>query len=265
MSSSTVEDRQRSVAGTGLSYYASGPASQEAVILFHGFASDSIECWFNTRWIAELERRGVRAIAVDLPGHGRSQEVQGFSSTAVLNHLARVLDEEQVRSADVIGFSLGALVAIQFGAVDSRVQSVAALGVGQEAIVSTFPEEFADIIRGTSEPEDSRGIALKAYASRHPVRTEQYARFAEQFEFWVPTGPNAPEHLIVAGGEDPFSQDPGGLASSLRHSRWTCVAGLGHFELLASRSVRILAVDFATGSGERKRTDAALPTKENSK
>jgi pimeloyl-ACP methyl ester carboxylesterase len=122
------------VDGNEIAYVESGPADAPAVILVHGLLSDS------GTWLADLEPMaalGLRPIAVDLVGHGRSDKPPG---PYLLDDFAQMLDgfmaALELDSATVCGHSLGGAIAIHFGYhYPKRVERlvlVSAGGLGRE-------------------------------------------------------------------------------------------------------------------------------------
>lgn len=131
-----VDVRRREVRALGhrVSYQEAGPADGPVVVLLHGLASDS-DTW--DRALPELAGRGLRTIAVDLIGHGRSDKP---ASRYLLDDFAvsldAFLDAVGIASATVCGHSLGGAIAIHFGyhhpeRVD-RLVLVSAGGLGRE-------------------------------------------------------------------------------------------------------------------------------------
>ncbi len=90
-----------------------GPADARPVLLLHGFTGRG------TAWSshpAALRRAGHRTVTVDLPGHGRSGTPAdpariGVERTA--DDLATILDAIHAAPADVLGYSLGARIALR--------------------------------------------------------------------------------------------------------------------------------------------------------
>jgi pimeloyl-ACP methyl ester carboxylesterase len=81
------------------------------VVLIHGMAG-SLTTWDPV--FAELAR-SCDVIAVDLPGHGTSSRLRGDYSLGSLAASVRdVLDELGVRTATIVGHSLGGGIAMQF-------------------------------------------------------------------------------------------------------------------------------------------------------
>lgn len=96
-------------------YVGNGSGAPEAnapsVAFVHGAGMD------HTVWTPiarHFVRRGWRALAVDLPGHGRSAGTPKTSVPQMCDWLAQVLDVCRVETACVAGHSMGSLVAWEF-------------------------------------------------------------------------------------------------------------------------------------------------------
>lgn len=104
------------------------PGSGPLVLLLHGFA-DSADTW--RELLAELARRGHRAVAIDLPGFGRASAVGRVDLlaeydefvTAALVSLRRADDAPAV----LVGNSMGATVALRAAGDRPDVAAVVAL------------------------------------------------------------------------------------------------------------------------------------------
>lgn len=126
--------RSALVGGYRLSYQCAGPADGPLIVLLHGLASDS-DTW--DRVIVPLARRGLRVVAVDLLGHGRSDKPPG---RYLLDDFAAQLDELftvlKLGPATLCGHSLGGAIAVHFGyhypQHVSRLVLVSAGGLGRE-------------------------------------------------------------------------------------------------------------------------------------
>lgn len=108
-----VTRRSVVVDGNRISYLECGEPDAPAVLLVHGLLSDS-ETWLED--LPPLARGGVRAIAVDLLGHGASDKPRGLyllDDFAVF--LCGFLDALELKSATICGHSLGGAIAVHFG------------------------------------------------------------------------------------------------------------------------------------------------------
>lgn len=88
-----------------------GPQGGEPLLLLHG---GGVAGWMWEPLRAHLDR-GRRVIIPDLPGHGRSAAETYVSHAATASSLARVVEEEGQPST-VVGFSLGAQLAVMVAA-----------------------------------------------------------------------------------------------------------------------------------------------------
>lgn len=104
----------------------------EPVILIHGLYSSADINWNKVGVVAELAK-DHQVIALDLPGHGRSDkpekdEVYGLR---LVEDVALLLDHLKIKKAHIVGYSLGGMVAMKFLATHpERVLSGMIAGMG---------------------------------------------------------------------------------------------------------------------------------------
>ena len=109
-------------------------AAQPSVLFVHGAAHDHSVWALQSRYFAH---HGFNALAVDLPGHGRSAGHPLSAIDAIAGWLPRVLDAVGVASAAVVGHSMGSLAALACaGRHGDRVSKVALLGPAVPMAVS---------------------------------------------------------------------------------------------------------------------------------
>jgi pimeloyl-ACP methyl ester carboxylesterase len=105
-----------------------------AIVFIHGAGCDHTVWALQTRWFA-WHGRGV--LAVDLPGHGRSEGAALETIGALSDWVFALLDAAGVATAALAGHSIGALVALDAAARrPERVRAVAMLGCAAEMPVS---------------------------------------------------------------------------------------------------------------------------------
>lgn len=85
-------------------------AAQPAVVFVHGAQLDH-SCWnLQSRWCAH---HGYGVLAVDLPGHGRSDGPPLADIEAMAGWVSGLLDAMGVSRAALVGHSMGSLIAIE--------------------------------------------------------------------------------------------------------------------------------------------------------
>ncbi|MEP4199267.1 MAG: alpha/beta fold hydrolase [Aliishimia sp.] len=95
----------------GTSYELSGPASNPVVVMIHGLGLNK-DCW---QWTTPALSDRYRVLSFDLYGHGQSAPPPATPSLSVFsNQLAGVLDHCGIKSASLVGFSLGGMIARRF-------------------------------------------------------------------------------------------------------------------------------------------------------
>jgi pyruvate dehydrogenase E2 component (dihydrolipoamide acetyltransferase) len=129
------------VGGIRIRYARKGDAPA-TVLLIHGFGGDLDNWLFN---IDALSERSTM-VALDLPGHGQSDRtLPGRTLGELARFVIRFLDAVEIRSAHLVGHSLGGAIAAQM-ALDhpERVESlalIASAGLGDE-IDTSYTEGF---------------------------------------------------------------------------------------------------------------------------
>jgi pimeloyl-ACP methyl ester carboxylesterase len=101
-------------------------AAQPTVVFVHGAANDHSVWALQSRYFAH---HGWNALALDLPGHGRSAGAALVSVEALAGWLLALLDALGVNEAALVGHSLGALASLEAAAqAPERVTRLALLG-----------------------------------------------------------------------------------------------------------------------------------------
>jgi pimeloyl-ACP methyl ester carboxylesterase len=105
-----------------------------AIVFIHGAGMDHTVWALQTRWFAW---HGRAVLAVDLPGHGRSEGEALGSIDALSEWVIALLDAAGVKSAALVGHSMGALIALEAAARrPERVRALALCGCAAEMPVS---------------------------------------------------------------------------------------------------------------------------------
>ena len=108
----------------------SGNTEEPVVLFIHGAGMDRTAWQLQTRNVAHS---GARVLAVDLPGHGRSEGPPLQSITEMADWIALFIEACEIGTATLIGHSMGALVALEVAARhSSKVKKLALIGVAEK-------------------------------------------------------------------------------------------------------------------------------------
>ena len=110
-------------------FYSGGKAfdaQRPSVVFIHGAQQDHCVWVLQSRYLAH---HGNSVLAVDLPGHGRSEGPPLASVEAIADWVIALLDAAGVRQAALVGHSMGSLAALDCAARHSgRISRIALLG-----------------------------------------------------------------------------------------------------------------------------------------
>ncbi|MFO1538095.1 MAG: alpha/beta fold hydrolase [Actinomycetota bacterium] len=223
-----------------------------AVVLLHGFAADTNLNYVRPGLLDALVDAGARVIAMDFRGHGLSgkpHDPDAYADHALARDVTALLDHLGVATVAVVGYSMGARVALRLGVADPRVTRVVALGVGTgslvrpdaggptmaDALLAEDPDAITDPLgrrfRRLADSVRADRVALAACMARPPGGfDDDLATVA------VPV-------LVVAGADDDLAGDPAGLADRVADGRSLTVPG-GHFDANGHPDLQDAVIDF---------------------
>ncbi len=226
-------------------------------LLVHGFASNRAEGWRRTGWYGALERRGARVVALDLRGHGESDkphEASAYGRAAIATDVVRLMERLDLRDVDLIGYSMGAGLALRIAvAAPERVRRLVLGGVGgraleprtdqglmAQAMLADDPRTIAQpMLRGFRMFADAQGedrFALAACSSGGEANVDvgQLAAVA------TPT-------LVVAGARDGLAGDPQPLADKIPGATAAVLPGCDHFSAIPHALFKATVFDWLDG------------------
>ena len=121
------------------------------VVFIHGAQHDHSVWTLQSRYLAH---HGCAVLAVDLPGHGRSDGAPKSTIEAMSEWLVALLDAAGVSSATLIGHSGGSLVALEAASRHpSRVSKLVLVG-------TAFPMRVADELLQATRDDEPRAIDM---------------------------------------------------------------------------------------------------------
>ncbi len=145
----------------------------EPIVLIHGFASNKEENWVRPGWVHTLTHAQRRVIALDNRGHGASTKLydpSAYHSASMADDVRVALDHLGLGRADVMGYSMGARIAVFLAlAHPERVRSVILGGLGIRLVEGVgLPDTIAQALEAPSLADvgDQQGRMFRAFADQ---------------------------------------------------------------------------------------------------
>lgn len=216
-----------------------GTVAAPPIVLHHGFTGDAERDWVDTGIVAALNATGRTVVAPDARGHGSSDKphrADAYGEQRMARDLSGLIDHLGVPQIDLLGFSMGAVVAVFAAIADPRrIRRLVTVGVGaavaelggvdtralpREALVSALlaedPGSITDpIAAGFRAGLEGRDVDLVALAMQ--------ARAAHATP--IPLERITTPTLVIAGDIDPLAQRPEVLAAAIPGARCLTLAG----------------------------------------
>jgi pimeloyl-ACP methyl ester carboxylesterase len=231
------------------------------VVLLHGAGFDHTAWALHSRWFAH---HGYAVLAPDLPGHGRSDGPGLGSIAEMADWTAALLDAAGVPKADLIGHSMGSLIALETAA--RHPARVSALGlIGTAARMTVGP----DLLKAAEANDQAAidmvsiwGLGFKAelggslapglwmhggaqsvlqYCQPGVLFSDLSACNAYQNALAAAAGVTVPTTLVL-GERDMMTPAKAGktLAAAIPNARTVLLAGAGHM-MMTERPDELLA------------------------
>jgi pimeloyl-ACP methyl ester carboxylesterase len=124
---------------------------ERCVVFIHGALNDHSVWTLLARWYAH---HGYRVLAVDQPGHGRSDGPPLASVEALADWVLALMDAAGVPVAHLVGHSMGSLIALE-AAARAPERAAALVMVGTAA-----PMKVSDALLATARDDPARAIAM---------------------------------------------------------------------------------------------------------
>jgi pimeloyl-ACP methyl ester carboxylesterase len=226
------------------------------VVLHHGFVVNARANWEAPGVVDALLAAGRRVIAPDARGHGESEKPHdpaAYGEQRMARDLAELIDLVGAPQIDLVGYSMGAVVALLFAAEDKRVRRLVVGGVGSgivecggvdrravsndsivEALTAEDPETLDEPgARAFRRLADALGCDRQALVAQ---ARSIHRSGVELAQIGVPT-------LLLAGEDDPLAIRPQVLAEALPYGELRLLAG-EHMSALADSRFTTSIVEF---------------------
>jgi pimeloyl-ACP methyl ester carboxylesterase len=225
--------------GVTIAYHDVGPRDGEPIVLVHGFGSNARVNWVQTGWLDVLAGQGRRVVALDNRGHGQSSKFYASADydlpTRMAEDVRRLMDHLGIERADVMGYSMGAWIAVYLAvAHPDRLRSLILSGLagaivhglaGQEAIAAGLEADSDD------DPAARQAATYRAFARRTKSDLKALAACMRGSRRPVPPSDLARLDLpvlIAVGDKDDVAGDPAEITPYLPHAEVLWIPGRDH-------------------------------------
>lgn len=223
------------------------------VVLHHGFAADTNANWMGPGVVKALRAAGLTVISLDARGHGRSakpHDPASYGEDTMARDVQVLLDELGLDEVSLVGYSMGAVIALAVAGRDPRVRRLAIGGVGsgvvdcggvdtrvvsREAISTALLAE--DPAQVPAEGAAFRALADTLGGDRRALAAVATAIQTQVLDLAAITVPV----LVLAGDADPLAAEPERLADVIPGARLHLVPGDHLGAVLAPEFSRTLA------------------------
>lgn len=240
-----------------------GPATGPPVVLHHGFLADGRLNWLYGGVVGAFRAAGRRVVAPDARGHGRSDKPHDpalYGEDRMSRDLSELLDHLGLDQVDLVGYSMGAIVALITASRDPRVRRLVVGGVGSGVVevggVETRAMDRKLLAKGllADDPEtitDPMVRQFRQFADAIPGndRRALAAQASSVHTAGVDLASIRAATLVIVGRDDPLAARPEVLAGAIPGARLQIVEG-DHLGAMGDPVFVPSVVGFVSGSAE---------------
>jgi pimeloyl-ACP methyl ester carboxylesterase len=235
------------------------------VLMLHGGVSSFAHNYAQFGWIEALTGAGRQVVGLDFRGHGRSDrphEAVRYGTAALAGEALALLDHLRLRQVALVGYSIGAAVALELmRRVPARIERAVLVAAGDGLVGHgpyTFPRvlsQIAPVFEREAYPAD----LPKAHAAYWKILESSGAdRHAMRALCGADYPPLAPDKagaidvptLVISGERDHVLGCGSRLAAALGHGEYLEIAGANHFALAMDTEVRDAVAAFLRADGQ---------------
>jgi pimeloyl-ACP methyl ester carboxylesterase len=126
--------------------------AKRSLVFVHGAGLDHSWWGLQSRYFGY---HGCNVLAVDLPAHGRSEGPALASIGEMAGWVRKVLDEKKIKSAALVGHSMGSLVSLEFAAKHPEAaEKIALIGVA-------YPMKVSDLFLDAARRNDQAAYDME--------------------------------------------------------------------------------------------------------
>lgn len=238
--------------GVEISYLDEGEG--EPVFLVHGFASNAATNWVFPGWVKTLTEAGYRVIAHDNRGHGQSEklyEPEQYTSIIMSEDLRRLMDHLHIRSAYVMGYSMGARISAYLCLNHpARVKAVIFGGLAM-GMVNGVPgsQEIADGLE-VDDPatlKNPQALAFRTFADQTKSDRLALAACIRESRSQIPAdqiATLAQPALVAVGAKDDVAGDVAPFVSLLPKGEVCDITNRNHMTAVGDKTYKQAVLEF---------------------
>lgn len=205
-----------------------------SVLLLHGFAANATVNWEKPGVAGSIAEQGYRVLVPDLRGHGRSgapHDLELYRAECFVSDVSAILDHAELTAAVLVGYSLGARVALLASMSEERAVATVLAGTGRESLGgrSASEELIARALEAETPEEitDRTGRAFRGFADATRSDRLALANVMRALRLWPQPELSRLETpaLVLAGDLDTRAGDPSELAALLGDGASAVVKG----------------------------------------
>jgi pimeloyl-ACP methyl ester carboxylesterase len=243
--------------GLSLHYQVLGEAGlQPPVLMQHGYLSSGTLNWVHTGLAPALVAAGRQVVLLDARGHGDSDkphDPEFYGEANMARDLRTLLDTLGLASVDLVGYSMGAVIALLCATQEPRVRRLCVGGVGEAVVLMGGVDRRAlapDALIAALEAEDAgqvtdpeaalfRAFADVAGADRRAMSAHARRVHSEPIALERIHAPT----LVVAGRDDRLAVRPERLQQAIAGARLELLTG-DHLSALVDPHHAAVLVEF---------------------
>lgn len=133
--------------------------AKRSIVFVHGAGLDHSWWGLQSRYFGY---HGCNVLAVDLPAHGRSDGPALTTIGAMADWVKKILEEKKIKSAAVVGHSMGSLIALEFAArYPEMAEKIALIGVA-------YPMKVGDAFLDAAKRDDPSAFDMETIWGHAP-------------------------------------------------------------------------------------------------
>ncbi|MEQ9146419.1 MAG: alpha/beta fold hydrolase [Parvibaculaceae bacterium] len=224
------------------------------IVLVHGFASTHAVNWIEPGWVDGLVKAGREVILFDLRGHGASEklfDVEAYDRRAMAGDIAALLDHLGHKCADIMGYSLGAILILRLARdLPGYCRRVVLAGVGEKLFAPSgqiAPVRDALLADDPRASKHAVGRAFRAFADKNGQNRQALAAcYSVERDPLTPADLAAVEVpvLVVAGERDEIAGDPAPLAAAFAHGEAVAIPKRDHMRTVGDPAYKKAVLEF---------------------